>query len=312
MNNVTRFILLAAVIVATFGGNAEAQRKRRKSKPTAPSTAPASAGATNAAPAAAAASAAPTAEMPRQLPADSLDYNDKTGGYNPVSMFKIHKNNIMYRMRVWRKVDLREKCNKSFQAKDGELFKFVKEAVEKRYLLPFMSDELKETLPLAKFKEGLEFIPDPVNAPTDTVKVQPRTIYLLELKEDLVFDRSRSIHVNDILSIGFILPAGTKNESQQFDLPIAYFRYKDVERAFTKYPLAKWRNTMNNAEDKTFADAFRLRLFCSRITKISKDNTADSQIIDSPDVGGDVKKGLLMSQQLEMDLVSMENELYEY
>jgi len=133
----------------------------------------------------------------------------------------------------------------------------------------------------------------------------PSEFSLLEIKEDWVFDRKRSRLYHDIQSIGILLPAD-KNPAG-LEVPVAYFRYKDLDRLFRSDPKKYiWYNPQNQAQHKNLADAFDLRLIYGRIYKMS--NAEDKTLVD---MFGE-KEGLLKSYQAEMDLMETEHGLWEY
>ncbi len=128
---------------------------------------------------------------------------------------------------------------------------------------------------------------------------------ILEVKEDWVFDRKRSRLYYDIQSIGIVLPAD-KNPAG-LEIPVAYFRYKDLDQLFRSDPKKYiWYNSQNQAQHKNLADAFDLRLPYGRITKYS--NAEDKDLITQ---FGD-REGLLKSYQTEYDLMEQEHGFWEY
>lgn len=128
---------------------------------------------------------------------------------------------------------------------------------------------------------------------------------ILEIKEDWIFDKKRSRLYYDIQTVTMLLPAD-KNAAG-FELPVATFKYKDLDKLFRSDPKKfVWYNTQNQAQHKNLADAFDLRLFYGRITKVA--NPEDKDLIG---LHGD-KEGLLKSYQTEYDLMELEHGLWEY
>jgi hypothetical protein len=102
-----------------------------------------------------------------------------------------------------------------------------------------------------------------------------------------------------------LLPAD-KNAAG-FEVPVATFKYKDLDKLFRSDPKKfVWYNTQNQAQHKNLADAFDLRLFYGRITKVA--NPEDKDLVG---LYGD-KEGLLKSYQTEYDLMEIEHGLWEY
>ena len=135
----------------------------------------------------------------------------------------------------------------------------------------------------------------------------PNEISVLEIREDMVFDKKRSLMIYDIQSISLIIPA-EKFETGLFR-PVATFRYKDLVELFRSMPEeAIWFNPQNSAQHRNLADAFALRLFNGRITKIS--NPQNLEIMDI--YSASQKEGLIKSLQIEQELIEFEHNLWEF
>ncbi len=166
-----------------------------------------------------------------------------------------------------------------------------------------------------KGKKGVKVAP--VEAPKDTIAVAaakpaltgdeyfPKELNVLEVKEDWIFDKKRSRLYYDIQTITLLLPAD-KNAAG-FEKPVATFKYKDLDKLFrSDSKKFIWYNPQNQAQNKNLADAFDLRLFYGRITKVS--NPGDRDLVG---MYGD-KDGLMKSYQAEYELMEKEHDLWEY
>lgn len=132
-------------------------------------------------------------------------------------------------------------------------------------------------------------------------------VSVLEIKEDMIFDKKRSLMIYDIQSISLIIPA-EKFETGLYR-PVATFRYKDLVELFRSMPEeAIWFNPQNSAQHRNLADAFELRLFNGRITKIS--NPQNLEIMDI--YSASQKEGLIKSLQIEQELIEFEHNLWEF
>lgn len=145
----------------------------------------------------------------------------------------------------------------------------------------------------------------PSNITSGATEYFPSQLTTLELKEDWIFDKQRSRQYFDIQSLGIIIPAA--QTTLGFDRPVAYFKYKDLERYFRSNPKCIWYNAANVAQHKNLADAFELRLFHGRITK--KSNASDR---DLDDIYKSAREGMLQSERLEHELMEFEHNLWEY
>jgi gliding motility associated protien GldN len=308
---------LRIVILAIFclvSGLSEAQQKRRKGKKAgsdAPSPTPVSSDTVKSAPTIASVS-------PVQQQMDSIRRADSivsASGYDPLSVRKVHVSDVMYKMQVWRVMDLREKCNQPFLAAGNEITKAICDAVFSGKLNAYAKDSLTVLLTSEQFKEKLV---DPSSAQVDAdgnpiagtgTPFMPRQLYTLKFRENLLFDKQRSRFYYDIQTITLFIPAEF-NTIKGTETEVASFRYTDVARVFRSMPNARWYNSQNRAEDKKISDAMDLRLFCSRILKIS--NPKDQMIEDMPEYRDSPRSVLVASQKFEYELVAKENEVWDY
>lgn len=275
-------------------------------------------------------------------------------GYNPNSVRPIHDSDIMWKKRVWRRVDLQEKQNKPFFAYNKEITRLMIDAVKAGILVPYKNDSLTTRMSKEDFLKNLE-IPEygggeelteeekamgfseestgddswgdggwgdeeessegdettasdeSTTASSDKLYFSPRDVSVLELQEDMVFDKRRSRLFFDIQSVKMVIP------SEKFETglirEVGVFKYKDLEDLFRNMPQeAVWFNPLNSAQHKNLADAFTLRLFGGRIIKVA--NPDDAMIVDiynrSP------REGIMASQWLEQQLIEFEHNLWEF
>jgi gliding motility associated protien GldN len=306
------FLILMALtcsLTSTYGQNRKKGGKGKKAV-----EAPAPAAETPPAPVVA---AAPPMSM-EERKQDSLRRMDSAvvaSGYDPLSVRKVHTSDVMYKMQVWRVLDLREKCNQPFFAKENEITKAIIEEVYAGRLNAYAKDSLTKILSLTEFKDK---IIDPSSAQVDAegnpipgtgVPFMGKNLYILKFRENLLFDKQRSRFYYDIQTVTLFIPAEF-NTIKGTETEVASFRYKDLVEVFRNMPNARWYNGQNRAEDKKVADAMDLRLFCSRIIKIS--NPKDAMIEDLPEYNTNDRSILMASQRYEYDLVAKENEVWDY
>lgn len=276
--------------------------------------------------------------------------------YNPNSLNPIPRYEQLYKLRVWRIIELKEKQNKGFFASGGEITKLLMDAVKSGEIpAVYKNDSLSESSKLTKdeflanlvSQQGQTFPAwDPastyfqgdivsfngknyelqINQDTGTNPSQspnqewavttqgqgltylPREIDVLNLMEDVIFDKRRSRLYYDIQAI----------EMQAFDIntstykSLGWFKYKDIEKVFRNYPeKAIWFNRQNTAENKNFADAFLLRLFKGSIYKI--ENPDDETIADTyRNNGRPYYESVWAREWAEMMLMEKEHNLWEF
>jgi gliding motility associated protien GldN len=244
-----------------------------------------------------------------------LDSAEVSLGYDPLSVRKVHNSDVMYRMQVWRVMDLREKCNQPFFARENEITKAIIDEVYAGRLDAYAKDSLTTLLSLNDFKDK---VIDPSSAQMDAdgnpipgtgTPFMAKQLYILKFRENLLFDKQRSRFYYDIQTVTLFIPAEF-NTIKGTETEVASFKYKDLVQVFRNMPNARWYNSQNRAEDKKIADAMDLRLFCSRIIKLS--NPKDAMIEDMPEYNTNDRSILVASQKYEYDLVAKENEVWDY
>ena len=258
---------------------------------------------------------------------------EQDDGYNPNSVYPVHESYMMFKKTLWRRMDLKEKQNVPFYSRNGELSTIIINAVKAGLLFPYENDSVTTRMNAEAFLENLKYPEEGGGLTEEEIAMgfgeeddgfgdgfgeeeeeeevsdefATRDFSIVEIKEDMFFDRNRSRMYYDIQSITLLLPAD-KNPAL-FEKPLASFRYKDLVELFTSMPKeAVWYNVQNAAEHRNFSEAFDLRLFSSNLIKYA--NPEDNRIVDIYDKSR--RDGILASQKLEHDMLEFENELWEF
>jgi gliding motility associated protien GldN len=262
-------------------------------------------------------------------------------GYNQNSLRPIHNDDQFFKKTLWFRIDLKEKQNKALFARNMEITKAIIEATKAGILRPYTSDSLQNRMSNDQFLENLT-IPGQDAGLSEEEKAMgfgesddgwgddpwgggkegegggaggdkaaasneyfAKDFTLLELREDLIFDKKRSRMYHDIQAITIILPAD-KNPTG-VEKPIASFSYKElVENVFRDNPNAIWYNNQNPREHRSLEEAFELRLFAAHLTKYA--NSDDSYI---EDIYGSGKAAIVSSMQYEHSLLEYESDFWE-
>jgi gliding motility associated protien GldN len=138
----------------------------------------------------------------------------------------------------------------------------------------------------------------------------------IELVEDVIFDKRRSRLYYDPQAIGILAQKGGSTDIN----PIGYIKYKEfydlVEKAshskdMTIRDQVLWRNRYNPSENKTFTDAFKLRLFHGVINKV--ENPGDYTIQQIYERNGRTwGESVFARWEEEMKMMEKEHNLWEY
>ncbi len=142
----------------------------------------------------------------------------------------------------------------------------------------------------------------------------PSEITVIEVMEDVIFDKRRARQYNDIQSIRLIVSGEYTNDATNYY--VATFAYRDLEKFFREHPeKAIWYNQYNSAENRNLADAFLLRLFHGDLYKVN--NPEDLTIQDIYGINTEtgepsVKAGLIGAEYLRMKMLEREHNLWSY
>lgn len=254
-------------------------------------------------------------------------------GYNPNSASPVSEDNIMYRNSIIRRINLLEKQNKPFFSDKREITRLIIQAIKEKKVQPYQPTEDPRSTGFEDeyamdfektYKELTEYYDDK----TDTVMIRPNELFLVDLKEELVFDRQRSRMYWDTQAITLVMPQGTNPDTELGEKSMVTLKYKDLMQYLTQKHQesqeigtleaveAMWYNPENQKQHCSLAEAFKLRLFSSRILKVA--NPDNKYIIDAmideygADSSGTPKRILYESQRLEYSLMEFEHNLWEY
>ena len=234
-----------------------------------------------------------------------------------------------YQKEITRGIDLREKQNTPWMSTGKELPTLLMKATLSGSITPYTNDSLDKgkQLTKAEFLErktvpGSNIQPD--TAYMDEFEKQEyllslkeggdepmyyfgKDLYQIEITETVYFSQKTNEFRNEIKSITIFLPAEHPENQKGYQIPIATYDFNEVINFFDNQPDAIWCNPANDAEHKSYADAFELRLFSSYILRVS--NPTNLYIVDEFD--GDQKQGILQAQEKEYELVEFESNLWE-
>ena len=268
------------------------------------------------------------------------------------SVDKIPYYEQLYRFRVWREMDLREKQNAGFKSAESDIADFLLKSINSG-AIPAYDDSVKNVRTPAEMMVKNQALVEPPYDPTkdyvmtesasyqgknyqstrndnkghlptdagwwelspnQTEYFTKESIVSLMIVEDLIFDKRRSRLYYDIQAIGLMVDRDGNIS------PLAYVLYKDFHNLVDKASHSKdmkvrnqvlWRNRYNPSENKTFADAFKLRLFHGIIEKVENpDNRGITQIYELN--GRSYGESIFARWEEEMKLMEKEHNLWEY
>ncbi len=150
-----------------------------------------------------------------------------------------------------------------------------------------------------------------------TLNLSAQNIVGLELIEDVIFDKRRSRLYYDILAFGIVLQDENSLERLSYRF---YISYKELLKEISRLAHSKdlnerqrvlWQNRYNPSENKTFAEAFKLRLFHGVIRKVENPDDLDIQHIYANN-GRSYAESVFARWEQEMILMEKEHNLWEF
>lgn len=238
----------------------------------------------------------------------------------PIPYTPIREADVMWKRRIWRIIDLREKINlplyypigndvNGLRSLTNVLYKAVTEEVSLRVYSANVDDFSIEVTPgdIKKLTEKSyeKMVPSMMDPSVDTVMTitesfSPNRVKKLLLKEEWFFDRQRSVLDVRILGISLLYEQEDKEKGDQ---PLFWVYFPEARNTLAKYDVF---NRKNPTERRSFDDIFWKRQFSSYIIK--EENVYDRSI-------NEYKKGLdalLESNRIKEEIVLFEHDLWEF
>ena len=263
---------------------------------------------------------------------------DPSREYNENSLRPIRQSDQMFKKSLWFRMDLRTKKNAGFFAKNNEISRLIIDGVQKGLITPYLNDSLTTPLTREEFQQNMrksqvELEQELFNlygtsdeawgaqvakrnkAEPVSNEYFPKDLYVLELRQDMIFDSRRSRMYRDTQAITLILPAAANPLG--VDKVIASFSYKDLYNNLfhTKTedgrtidnPEAIYYNMNNSAAHLNLGDAFDMEMYEAMLMKY--ENPRDNSLVDLYGAG---RKGAYMSQEAVFKLIEYEALLWSY
>lgn len=238
----------------------------------------------------------------------------------PIPYAPIREADVMWKRRITRYIDLREKMNlplyfpvgndvNGLRSLTNVLYKAVTEEVSLRVYSSATDDFSIELTPgdVKKITEKSyeKTVPSSLDPSVDSLIVitesfSPDKVKKLMIKEEWFFDKQRSVLDVRILGICLLYEQEDKEKGDQ---PLFWVYFPEARTLLAKYDVF---NRQNPTERRSFDDIFWKRQFSSYIVK--EENVFDRSI-------NEYKKGmdaLLESNRIKDDIILFEHDLWEF
>ncbi len=201
----------------------------------------------------------------------------------PIPWQPIREADILWRKRVWREIDTREKQNVGFRyagdenSGGGMFIEILIDAIKRGKIKAYSNfdDRFTQTITKEQLMEQItqkpdtQTITDPITGKEEIRIINhdfdPSAITKYRLKEDWIFDRNQGqmvVRIVGLAPVKDIVVDGDYRGSQA----IFWLHYPDIRNLLAQYEVF---NTQNDEFRQTWDEFFESRSFSSRITKVS-------------------------------------------
>jgi gliding motility associated protien GldN len=246
----------------------------------------------------------------------------------PLPYEHLRADDALYRHKIWREIDTREKINQAFRYSADEnngnqrfisiLFKAIQDsvvtvfdAIDDRFTSPLTIGEVSrkiagDSVPVETFDAkgqslGVTYKLNEVNLDSAFTKFQ--------IKEEVIFDKESSRLFWRILGIAPLKKLVTASGMDYGDVPIFWVYYPDMRPVFSKYEVY---NGKNFGGRMSWEELFESRMFYGRIIKSSIDNPYDQFIKNVPGLSDKPILQLLEGENIKEKIFNYEQDLWSY
>ncbi len=246
----------------------------------------------------------------------------------PLAYENLRADDAMYRHKIWREIDTREKINLPFKYAADEnngnqrfisiLFKAIQDSavtvfdnVDDRFTTPMTKSEVVAKIAGESFEVPIYDSNGVVTHYEKKVKdIQLDSFYKFRIKEEVIFDKESSRLFWRILGIAPVMNVYTAQTNQFVGTTeLFWVYYPDMRSIFSKYDVY---NGKNYGARMSWEDLFESRMFYGRIIKSTIDNPYDRFIEQYPGLKDKGILQLLEGENIKEKIFNYEQDLWAY
>lgn len=271
-----------------------------------------------------------TQVKPSLRPDDAIERNlvkDRT----PLPYTYLREDDAVYREKVWREIDTREKMNLPFRysADDDNgnqrfisiLFKAIQDGPDHGGVTVFNPSDDRFTTPMTVGEVAKMIAGEPVSVPLydssgnvtgykqTTPEVNLDSFYKFQIKEEVIFDKQTSRLYWRILGIAPMKNVITSQGLNLGEAPLFWVYYPDMRPIFAKYEVY---NGKNYGARMSWEELFESRMFYGRIIKSTLDNPFDEYLSQEQGLKNNRILQLLEGQDIQNKIFDYEQNLWSY
>ena len=253
---------------------------------------------------------------------------------SPLAYEHLRADDAVYRHRIWREIDTREKMNQTFtyaaDANNGNqrfisiLFKALLDSTKPDTKLVAAFDAVDDdrfTTELSRSDLIKKIVGEPVEVPDYNaagelvgMKKKPNDInydsfYRFQIKEEVIFDKESSRLFWRILGIAPVKNVITPSGVDLGPAPLFWIYYPDLRPVFATYEVY---NGKNFGGRMSWEELFESRMFSGRIIKSSMDNPKDQEIRLFPGLKENPLHQLFEGETIKEKIFTYEQDQWSY
>ena len=245
----------------------------------------------------------------------------------PLPYENLRADDALYRHKIWREINTREKINLPFQYSANEnngnqrFISILLKAIDDSAVTVFSAIDDRFTTPMSKAEVATVIAGDSVAVPLiDSngvqygVKYQRNEVnldsfYKFRIKEEVIFDKESSRLFWRILGIAPVKNVITSMGVNLGESELFWVYYPDMRPIFAKYEVY---NGKNYGGRMSWEDLFESRMFYGRIIKSTIDNPYDRFINQYPGLRDKGILQLLEGENIKEKIFNYEQDLWSY
>ena len=245
----------------------------------------------------------------------------------PLAYEHLRADDAVYRHRIWREIDTREKMNLPFMytadADNGNqrFISILLQAIQDSAVTVFSNVDDRFTTPMTKGDVSKVVGGDSVEVPmfdengnqTGTKfmrnEINLDSFYKFRIKEEVIFDKESSRLFWRILGIAPVKNVITSMGVNLGETELFWVYYPDMRPVFAKYEVY---NAKNYGGRMSWEELFESRMFSGRIIKSSMDNPQDRYIKNYPGLTENGILQLFEGENVKEKIFNYEQDLWSY
>ena len=263
---------------------------------------------------------------PSLRPEDAVDMSS-IKARTPLPYEHLRGDDAVFRHKIWREIDIREKINQPFGYKANEnngnqrFIAILLKAIQDSAVTVFSNIDDRFTTPMTKSDVAKMIGGDSIAVPLiDSNGVQYGTKYMrpeinldsfykFRIKEEVIFDKESSRLFWRILGIAPVKSVITSMGVNLGETEMFWVYYPDMRPIFAKYEVY---NGKNFGARMSWEELFESRMFYGRIIKSTINNPNDIFIKDYPGLRNNPILQLLEGETIKETVFNYEQDLWSY